>query len=144
MKQKKKKKSAAYRGRPGKTREKTFEEKPPREPFTLFEKLLIVMFVISVIVAIASFFTTEKAITYITVANYLILGLIILIRPVLVIQMLRKNAENFDENYQKKELYLTIALRVGGLTFLGIAYLFLYNLGHVPNILESVPLPFFS
>lgn len=141
MKQKKKKKSASYRGKPErlKPREKPVKEKTPREPFTLFEKLLLAMFVISLVATIASFVTTEKAITYITVANYLILGLIILIRPALLIQMLRKNTENFDENYQKKELYLTMALRVGGLVFLAIAYLFLYNLGHVPNILEFLP-----
>ncbi|KUO65910.1 MAG: hypothetical protein APF84_01230 [Gracilibacter sp. BRH_c7a] len=90
---------------------------------------------ISIFAAAASLFTELEVITYITIANYLILAVIILIRPVLILQILRKRTENFDKEYQKKELYLTMALRVVGVVFLGIAYLLLYNLGLVPNIL---------
>lgn len=138
MKQKKKR-SQDYRDRIGSARpvKRRVEEKTPREPFTPFEKLLLAMFGISVLATIASLFSGLEMITYITIANYLILGLILLIRPSFIIVLLRKNAENIDEDYRKKELYLSMALRVGGLVFLGIAYLLLYNMGVVPN-----PLPF--
>ncbi|KUO65923.1 MAG: hypothetical protein APF84_01295 [Gracilibacter sp. BRH_c7a] len=136
MKQKKKNKSVAYRGGPRSAKPvKRVKERTPMEPFTMFEKLLLVMFGISIFAAAASLFTELEVITYITIANYLILAVIILIRPVLILQILRKRTENFDKEYQKKELYLTMALRVVGVVFLGIAYLLLYNLGLVPNIL---------
>ncbi len=137
MKQKKKNKSLSYSGKQGKSRSanKKNEEKTPREPFSAFEKLLLVMFGISLLVAAASFFTDLQIITYITIANYLILGIIIMIRPTIILQILRKRTENYNDDYKKKELYLSIALRVVGLFFLGIAYLLLYNLGLVPNVL---------
>lgn len=136
MKQKKKNKSLAYRGGSGNSKPvKRIKEKTPREPFTMFEKLLLVMFSISIFAAAASFFTELEIITYITIANYLILSLIILIRPGLILQILRKRAGNLNEDYKKKEMYLSMALRVVGVLFLGIAYLLLYNLKLVPNIL---------
>lgn len=136
MKQKKKNKTLSYRGGSGRSiPEKRIKEKTPREPFSIFEKLLLVMFGISIFAAAASFFTELEVITYITIANYLILGIIIIIRPTLILQILRKRTENFNEDYKKKELYLSMALRVVGVLFLGIAYLLLYNLGLVPNIL---------
>lgn len=135
MKQKKKNKALANKGRYGRPVDKEIEEKTPREPLSMLEKLLIIMFGISIFAAAASFFTDFEAITYITIANYLILGLIIIIRPTLILQILRKRTENINEDYMKKELYLGMALRVVGVIFLGIAYLLLYNLGLVPNIM---------
>ena len=137
QKKKNKSKSMAYKGADSdrkvtkKVREKIF-----KEPFTMFEKFLIAMFLISIVAAVASFFTDLDIITYITIANYIILGLIILLRPILIIQILRKNTETFDENYDKKVRFLYIGLRIGGVVFLAMAYLLLYNIGLAPDILN--------
>ena len=137
MKPKKKNKKSAYPGRMEKgSTEKKVKVRRPRKPLAPFEKFLLAMFGISIVVGAASFFTKLEALSYITIANYVILGLIILIRPDLVIQILTKNTEEFDEVYEKKVRVLNVGLRVGGVMFLVIAYILLYGSGLLPESLK--------
>lgn len=119
----KKKKGKAYRPQ-------VIPEKKPREPFVLntMEKILLGMFGLSVLATLMAFLLWQEIISYVLLGNYLFLGLIMIVRPLLFVNIMRKSREAHDDQYKNREKFVFIALRVAGAALIGFGVFFGYQL----------------
>jgi uncharacterized membrane protein len=73
-----------------------------------------------------AFLVNKDIMVYVGLLNYFILGLAILVKPALVIDLMRKNRKNFDQTYEKRMTKLMITIRLFGIFFVAIGGALLY------------------
>lgn len=99
-----------------------------KKPMTPFEKLVLFLLLIFIITVPVAYFVNKQIMVYVGLVNYFILGLASAAKPNLIIDIMRKNNERFEQIYGNKVGSLTLAIRVFGIFFVGVGIYFLYAL----------------
>jgi hypothetical protein len=92
------------------------------------ERLLIILLLIFVMAIPLDLLLDQDIMTYVGLINYLIIGLAITVKPVLVIDIMWRNNTRFDEIYGEKITKLQWVIRAFGLLLIGIGVVIYYFL----------------
>lgn len=121
------KKSKKQNARTYNRKEKRQEVKV-KKPLTVFEKFILVLVAILVAAFLLSVSLDLDLVIYAALFNYFLIGLVVLIRPELVIEIWQKYNDDEYGDLDRKITYLINALRVAGLALLAVGGFIVYTL----------------
>lgn len=104
------------------------ETKKERKPLTLFEKIVLVLLLVFILSIPLALLLHKDIVIYAGLINYFIIGLVILIKPGLVIEIMKKNNEKYQQVTEERIIFLTSGLRVGGIVFVLVGIALVYFL----------------